>query len=291
VRVGTERAALEALRKGRSASYTKGVLKLLRGRGERKLLIGVVHLGASPGAPRFAGDVGALLRRAGEDSRALVGGGCDALLVENFGDVPFFPRSVPPETVATLALALREVVGVAGGAPVGVNVLRNDARAALGLCAATGASFVRVNVHVGAAVTDQGVVEGAAAETLRERARLCPDVALLCDVHVKHATPLGRESLADAALDAVRRGLADALIVTGRATGSPPSAGELDEVRGAGTGVPVLAGSGLAPGNAAELLARADGAIVGSAFERDGVAGGPVERARVEAVAAAFRIR
>jgi predicted TIM-barrel enzyme len=62
------------------------------------------------------------------------------------------------------------------------------------LCAATGARFVRVNVHTGAAVTDQGLIQGRAAETLRERQRLCPDVALLCDVQVKHATPLGGES-------------------------------------------------------------------------------------------------
>ena len=123
-----------------------------------------------------------------EDARALADGGCDALVVENFGDVPFFASEVPPETVAAMALAIEAVRGVAGSLPIGVNVLRNDARAAVGLCAATGASFLRVNVHTGAAVSDQGVLEGRAAETLRERARLCPDAKLLCDVHVKHAT-------------------------------------------------------------------------------------------------------
>ena len=135
------------------------------------------------------------------DAQALVGGGCDALIVENFGDTPFFKTQVPPETVATLALALATVRHSTPSVPVGINVLRNDARAALGLCAAAGGRFLRVNVHTGAAVTDQGVIEGEAASTLRERARLCPGAALLADVHVKHASPLGRESIGQAAQD------------------------------------------------------------------------------------------
>lgn len=257
------------------------MLKLLR---TKRLLIGVVHLLATPGAPRYLGDRRAILRRAVDDAHALIGGGCDALIVENFGDVPFFPRAVPPETIATLALALQAVLEVSGGAPVGVNVLRNDARAALGLCAATGARFVRVNVHTGAAVTDQGLIEGQAAETLRERARLCPGVALLCDVHVKHAVPLGGGSLESAALDTLQRGLADALVVSGAATGSAPEAARVAAVRKAAGNAPVLIGSGLDERNAAELLAHASGALVGTAFKRNGAVEEPVEVARVERV-------
>ncbi|MFT7486848.1 MAG: membrane complex biogenesis BtpA family protein, partial [Candidatus Paceibacteria bacterium] len=169
---------------------------------EHPLLVGVVHLLPLPGSPRFGGSMDAILDGARRDAEALRSGGCDAVIVENFGDVPFYPRENPPETVASMALALAAVKGNIGDLPLGVNVLRNDAAAALGLCAATGANFVRVNVHTSAAVTDQGLLEGAAAVTLRERARLCPDVALMVDVHVKHASPLGSESAAEAASDA-----------------------------------------------------------------------------------------
>ncbi|HEX6882681.1 MAG TPA: BtpA/SgcQ family protein [Planctomycetota bacterium] len=255
-------------------------------RGPRPVLIGVVHCLATPGSPRHA-SMAALLARAGSDARALVEGGVDALLVENYGDVPFHAERVPPETVAALALALREVQAAAAGRPVGVNVLRNDARAALGLCAASGASFLRVNVHTGVMVGDQGLLEGRAAETLRERARLAPGVLLLADAHVKHATPLGDESLAEAAREAVERGLADAVIVTGRRTGVAPAAAEVSEVRAA-VAVPVLVGSGLEEGNARELLAHAHGAIVGSALERGGRAGEPVEVERVRRLRARF---
>lgn len=256
--------------------------------GPRPLFVGVVHLGPGPGAPRFGGSMEALLERAAADARALLSGGVDALLVENFGDVPFFAGAVPPETIALLALALREVRNLCAGRPVGVNVLRNDARAGLGLCAVAGAAFLRVNVHTGAMLTDQGLLTGRAAETLRERARLAPGVALLADVHVKHARPLGPESLPEAAADAAQRGLADALILTGPHTGAPPAVEPFRAVRARLPQTPLLVGSGLDERNAAALLAVADGAIVGSALERHGRAGEPVEEARVARLRACF---
>ncbi len=257
-------------------------------RSQRPILIGVIHLFATPGSPRFAGDVNALLQRAAQDAEALVVGGCDALIVENFGDAPFHKSRVPAETIATLALALATVRHETPSVPVGVNVLRNDARAALGLCAATGARFLRVNVHSGAAVTDQGVIEGDAAVTLRERARICPGAALLADVHVKHASPLGRESIGQAAQDTLVRGMADAVIVTGRATGHAPDPEQLAEVRAAIGDAPLFIGSGLNEVNARDLMRFANGAIVGSFFKQLGKIGEPVDPQRVARLRAVF---
>jgi len=253
----------------------------LKNAGARPILVGVVHLPATPGAPRFAGDMGELLDRARADAAALVGGGADALIVENFGDVPFFLDRVPPETLVAMARAVGAVASVAEDRPVGVNVLRNDARGALGLCAATEASFLRVNVHVGAMVTDQGLTRGRAAETLRERTRLCPDALLLADVHVKHAAPLVARPIEEAALETVERGLADALVVSGTRTGSPPSDGELARVRERLPGTPLLVGSGLDETNASSLLLSADGAIVGTSLKRGGRVEAPVDPGRV----------
>jgi hypothetical protein len=225
-----------------------------------------------------------VLHRAADDARALARGGCDALLVENLGDVPYFAGRVPPETVASMALALRRVQESVAGAKIGVNVLRNDARAGLGLCAATGASFLRVNVHTGAAVGDQGLLVGRAAATLRARTRLCPGVSLLCDVHVKHATPLGSETAAEAAHDLLQRGLADMLVVSGSATGRPPPLELVAEVRAAAGSAPLLIGSGLDPDSAAGLLEHADGAIVGTWLKRAGRIDEPVDPERVTLV-------
>jgi membrane complex biogenesis BtpA family protein len=255
---------------------------------ERPVLIGVVHLLATPGSPRFAGEVRAIIDAARRDADTLVTGGCDALIVENFGDVPFFAEHVPPETIATLALALDAVCSGHPGLPVGVNVLRNDARAALGLCGATTAAFVRINVHTGAAVTDQGLVQGRAAETLRERARLCPHVAILADVHVKHATPLSSEPIGAAALDAVERGLADALIVSGPATGHAPESASVSAVRASVPHIPLFIGSGVDESNARTLLEHADGAIVGTSLKRGGRVAEPVDPERVARLRSAF---
>ncbi len=246
----------------------------------RPLLIGAVHLAATPGAPRWSGDMGALLEGARSDAEALFAGGCDAVIVENFGDAPFFAERVPAETLAAMALAVQAVQAVASG-PVGVNVLRNDARAALGLAAATGADFLRVNVHTGAMLTDQGLIRGRAAETLRERARLCPGARILADVHVKHAVPLADEPIGRAAADAVHRGLADAVVVSGPATGQPPSAERVAEVREAVGEAPILIGSGLSEANARELLRLANGAIVGTQLKREGDVTRPVDAERV----------
>ncbi|MCY2961568.1 MAG: BtpA/SgcQ family protein [Planctomycetota bacterium] len=259
----------------------------------RPCLIGVVHLRALPGAPCWmAADPGRplehVLAAAVEDARALAANGCDALIVENFGDVPFHPTHVPPETIAAMALSIAAVRDSAPGIPVGVNVLRNDARAALGLCAATGAEFLRVNVHAGAAVTDQGLVEGRAFETLRERTRIAPGVAILADAHVKHATQLSRETLPESVEDLVHRALCDGVIVSGSATGRPPEAERVRAARAAAGDVPVLIGSGLDERNAHELLAHATGAIVGTALKVDGRVANPVDPARVRKMRAIF---
>lgn len=254
----------------------------------RPLLIGVVHLLATPGAPRFAGNLAGLLERAVDDAHALAEGGADALLLENFGDAPFYADSVPPETIAVLALALAEVRRRVASLPIGVNVLRNDARAALGLCASAGATFLRVNVHCGAMASDQGILAGRAAETLRERARLAPHAAIFADVHVKHATPVGRETLGDAARETYERGLADALIVTGGRTGTPPLRGDLEEVHESVPRAPLLVGSGVDPDAVRELMPLARGAIVGTWLKRGGDVREPVELARVRRLRAAL---
>lgn len=255
---------------------------------DRPPLIGMVHLLPLPGAPRYGGDPAAVLERALADARALASAGYDGLLVENYGDVPFFRDAVGPETVAAMAVIVARVAGETG-LPVGVNVLRNDARAALAVAVASGARFVRVNVHTGATATDQGVIEGRAAETLRERARLRADVAILADVLVKHGAPIGPSDPALVARDATERGLADALLVTGVATGAPADAGRLKAVRAAVPGTPVLVASGLTPENAPSLLPHADGAIAGTFPKVDGVTEAPVDPARAAALARAFR--
>lgn len=250
---------------------------------DRRTLIGVVHLGALPGAPRFTGNLDAVLEHARVDAERLAAGGVDAIIVENFGDTPFCAGAVASETIAAMALAVGSVMEASGGIEVGVNVLRNDARSALGICAATGASFLRVNILCGAAATDQGVITGDAAGLMRERARIAPGVKVFADVHVKHATPIGDTSLVESAVETLERGGADAVILSGSRTGSPPSSDELVSVRERVGDSPIFIGSGLDVGNAALLLSHVTGAIVGSSLKESGVHS-PVSLERVAAL-------
>jgi uncharacterized protein len=266
-------------------------------------VVGMVHLPPLPGSPGWGGVMEPVLERAMADARSLVEGGVDGVLVENFGDVPFHPGPVPPETVAALALAVSRVQAVvedgAGAAdahslrgplPVGLNVLRNDARSGVGIAAVTGAAFLRVNVHTGSMFTDQGLLEGRAHETLRERIRLAPDLLLLADVHVKHATPPAGASLEEAARDAVHRGLADILVVSGSGTGKATDPERIRRVRRAVPETPVWVGSGADASTAEPLVgAGAQGFIVGSALHREGEAGRGIDPARVRAFVAAVR--
>lgn len=249
----------------------------------------MVHLRALPGAPLFEGSLDAVIDAALDDVRALAGGGVDGFVVENFGDRPFFKNRVEAETIAAMTRAISEL-SRAVQLPFGVNVLRNDARAALAVAAATGAAFIRVNVHAGAVVADQGIIEGEAAETMRVRAALCPHVYVFADHRVKHAVPLAEADEQQSARDLRLRALADAIVVSGIETGAPADPARLRRLREAMPDVPLVVGSGLTAENAAQFAA-ADAAIAGTAVKRNGAVDAPVDRERVARLAAAFRPR
>lgn len=242
-------------------------------------LIGVVHLLALPGAPRGSRGLDAVRRRAVDDADALAGNGCDAIILENLGDAPFTGGRVDAWTVAAMTALAMDIRGTFAG-PIGINVLRNDPIAALSIANAVGASFIRVNVHTGAMLTDQGVIEGAARETLLERNRLGGDVKIAADVQVKHAVPLAPQAIGEVAADTADRGGADVLIVSGRGTGKPTAMADLIAVRTA-VSVPVWIGSGVTPDTAAAFGSNADALIVGTYFHEDSDLSRPVDPQRV----------
>ena len=249
----------------------------------RHALIGVIHLKPLPGSPHWGGSFDAIVKSAMADARAFERGGADVLVIENFGDVPFTKSAVPPETVAAMAVAgaaVRAVVKL----PLGFNVLRNDPHSALALCAACGGSFIRVNVHTGAMVTDQGLIEGNAFETVRLLQRLAPGAEIFADVLVKHACPLGDLPIEIAARDTVERGLASVLIVSGTGTGVATEIDDVRRVRAACPETPILLGSGVTAANVGGYLEFANGFIVGTSVKRGGDVAKPVDERRVDAL-------
>ena len=247
--------------------------------GAERPVIGSIALLPLPGSPRFGGELEPVVEAALEDASALESGGVDGLSVENIGDAPYFTTEAPPETVASIGRVLAELRRQTD-LPLGVNVLRNCARASLGLAQAFGGGFIRVNVLTEAAMTDQGLIEGVAAELMRARRLLGADrIAVFADVHVKHAVPLVGRPIRESALDLIERGLADAVVVSGSRTGQAPKKEDLEAVRGLGE---VVIGSGLTAQNVGDLFPRADGAIVATTFREGGNLARRVDPARVK---------
>ena len=251
-----------------------------------KPVLGMLHLRPLPGSP-VGGSLDDALAAARDDAEALTAAGVDGLIVENFGDAPFAAGRVPPATVAALAIVGREIRRD-HNVPLGINVLRNDAEAALSIASVVGADFIRVNVHIGAVVADQGVIEGRARETLLLRRALGSSVLIFADVRVKHARPLGvddgPEGLVAEARDARLRGLADALVLSGVATGAPADPGDFRRVREGLPDTPLVVGSGIGAGNLESFWPVADGFIVGTATKVAGDPRRPVDPAAARGI-------
>lgn len=254
----------------------------------RTPIIGVVHLLPLPTSPRWGGSLKAVIDRAEQEATALASGGVDGIIVENFFDAPFTKNQVDPAVVSAMTIVIQRIQNLVT-LPVGINVLRNDARSSLAIATCIKAQFIRVNVLTGVMATDQGIIEGDAYELLRYRRELGSDVKIFADVLVKHARPLSSVNLTTAVQDTIERGLADAVILSGWSTGSPPNLEDLELATAAAHGTPVLIGSGASWENIATLLQAADGVIVSSSLKRHGRREQPIDPNRVSQFVEAAR--
>ena len=245
-------------------------------------LIGCVHLRPLPGSPGYEGDLDRIYDQAVSEAIVLEECGVDGIIVENFGDAPFYPDAVPGITISSMTVAIDRIIRKVS-IPVGVNVLRNDAASAISIAKATGASFIRINIHMHAMLTDQGMIQGKSYETLRLRDALQSDTMILADINVKHAQSLVQPDIIQWTHDLQDRGKADALIVSGSGTGVGIDMDELKLVN-EHAAAPVLIGSGFTPDKANSLLSLSQGAIVGSYLKESGKVSNPIDPARVKEV-------
>ncbi len=251
-------------------------------------IIGVVHLLPLPTSPRWGGSLKAIIDRAEQEATALAAGGVDGIIVENFFDAPFPKDRVDPAVVSAMTVVIQKMMQMVT-LPIGINVLRNDAQSAFAIAACVQAQFIRVNVWTGIMATDQGMIEGRAHELLRYRRELGCDVKVFADVLVKHARPLGSPNLTTAVQDTIERGLADAVILSGWATGNPPSLEDLELASAAAAGTPVFIGSGANWENIPKLMTAADGVIVSSSLKRQGKRENSIDPIRVSRFVEATR--
>lgn len=251
-------------------------------------VIGVVHLLPLPTSPQWGGSLKTVIDRAEQEAVALASGGVDGIIVENFFDAPFTSGQVDSAVISAMSLIVQRLMHMVT-LPIGINVLRNDARSALAIATCTNAQFIRVNVLTGVMATDQGLIEGCAYDLLRYRRELGSHVKIFADVLVKHARPLSSPNLTVAVQDTIERGLADAIILSGWSTGSPPSLEDLELAKAAANDVPVFIGSGADWENVATLMQAADGVITCSSLKRHGRRDQPIDPIRVSRFVEAVR--
>ncbi len=249
----------------------------------KKPVIGMLHLPPLPGSPRYGGTLAPIRETLLSDAQKLADGGVNGLMIENFGDAPFYPGRVGAETITHMTALAAEVRRTVPQLPLGINVLRNDGLSALAVAHAVGAQYIRVSVLCGARLADQGILHGIAHDLLRSRAQLgAQAIRIFADVDVKHSAALAPRPITSEVADTIERGLADALIVSGAGTGKPTDPGKVREVKEAAGTTPVFLGSGVSPQTIGEFLPHADGFIVGTYFKVEGNPLNPVDLSRVK---------
>lgn len=235
----------------------------------KPFIIGMVHVGPLPGTPLYRGDLSEIIENAIKDSKTLEEGGVDGIIIENFNDRVYRTNRADPAVISSMTLIVNEVKKEVS-IPIGVNVLRDCVLDSIAIAYVTKSSFIRVNALVETVDTPEGILRPSAYRLNMYRSLLKAwNIAILADIHVKHGKPLTKRDIDVVAKEAIERGLADAVIVTGRITGEAIDLNDLIKVKRA-VNAPVIIGSGLNPNNVKELLRHADGAIVGTYFKVNG---------------------
>jgi len=246
-----------------------------------KPIIGVIHVGALPGTPRSSQSVSELVATARNEAKLYRESGVDGVIIENMHDVPYLRGEVGPEIVAAMtavSLAVKHECGL----PVGVQILAGANIEAMAVAHAAGLDFIRAEGYAYAHVADEGLIQSSAARLLRFRKMIGAErVQVWTDVKKKHAAHAitADVSLGETAETVEFMG-ADCVIVTGSATGKPPSVEDVDEAK-SHCGLSVFLGSGITDTNIGGFHDHADGFIIGTAFKVDGVWSNTVDPVRV----------
>ena len=247
--------------------------------GTRKPLVAMCHLAALPGTPAHdaAAGMDAIYERARRDLVALQDAGVDAILFCNEHDLPYSTSVGVAAATAQAAVVgrLRPLIEV----PFGIDLLW-DPRAALAVARATGASFVR-EVFTGVFDSDMGLLAPDFGRLAAYRHQIgADDVAIFTNITPEFARSVSGRPVAERARGAHFLG-AEALLISGPQAGMSLDVSDLRAAKDAVPEAKVLANTGVGPENVKDLLAVADGAIVGTSLKVDRVTWNPVDPVRV----------
>jgi len=243
--------------------------------GVTKPLIAMCHLRGLPGRPRHDAQAGmagiyAALRH---DVLALQDAGVDGLLFCNEHDLPY-SVGVGVEVAAAEAAVIGRLTDELT-VPFGVDLLW-DPKSALAVARATGAAFVR-EVFTGVFESDMGLLAPDFGQLAGYRHAIGgDDIAIFTNITPEFSRSVSGRSVTERARGAAFVG-ADALLISGPQAGAPVDLSELRAAKEAVGETPVLANTGVTHDNAQQILAMADGLIVGTSLKVGGSTWNPVD--------------
>ncbi|XP_022092090.1 uncharacterized protein F13E9.13, mitochondrial-like isoform X2 [Acanthaster planci] len=236
------------------------------------VIIGMIHVKALPGSPRYRLPVKDIIRLACEEAEGYRQAGVDAIIIENMHDVPYLQADhLGSEVTASMTAVASKVREVCPSMPCGVQILSGANKEALSVAMVAGLDFIRAEGFVFSHVGDEGFLNSCAGELLRYRKNIgAEEVKIFTDIKKKHCSHAitADVSIAETASAAEFFG-SDGVIVTGSVTGQEASVQEIKDVQ-ASVDIPVLVGSGVTLSNVEQYLG-ASGLIVGSHFKHNGL--------------------
>lgn len=249
-----------------------------------KVLIGMIHCLPLPGTLGSQNTIEKVIERAVSDAKVLEAAGFDAVMVENEdkGNMPNLSK-VQFAGVSMVAQAVRQAISI----PMGLCVGCLNYEEALAICKISGGEFFRSPIFVDTVMNYNGVINPCSTQVINYRKQIGAEhIKILADVQVKYYYMVNPEiSLAQSACWAERQG-ADAVIVTGTASGVETPLENLQNVKKS-ISIPVAAGSGVTVENIAEQKKVADIMIIGTTLRPGGKMSEPIDPARAAAIVAA----
>lgn len=234
---------------------------------DKSFVIGMVHLKALPGTVGFKGDMKSIIQKGIEDAKKIEEAGFSAIMVENFGDMPYKVNLDLAQTAAlaaATAVIKREV-----NIPVGIDAAFNDYKSGLAIAKAVGADFIRIPVFIDTVEYFGGIVTPCATKALQYRKQIeAEEVNIFADIQVKHSHMLISNIPIEESARVAESCGADALIVTGTQTGEETPIEMIKRVKNV-VSIPVLTGSGTNKDNIREQMNIANGAIIGTSIKVD----------------------
>jgi len=233
-------------------------------------IIGMIHLKALSGTPKFSNNIHAIIDSALSELAIYKKANINAIVIENMHDVPYLKNDVGHEISSIMGIIAHEI-RKATILPCGIQVLSSANKAAMAIAKNAGLDFIRAEGFVFGHLADEGYIDANAGELLRYRKQINADeIAVFTDIKKKHSShSLTNDIDIVETAKAAEYFLSDGLILTGKSTGEMANIDEISQVKNA-CNLPVIVGSGVTLNNVSDYLKVCDAMIVGSYFKKNG---------------------